>query len=80
MTRTSRWAYVVIWPKRSAAMDIKKLFHVLVMGGAILGGASGCGGGDKNPNASGNPSTTGPGTGTSDGGSDDGGGGGTHGW
>jgi hypothetical protein len=24
-------------------MDSKKLFHVLVVGGAILGGASGCG-------------------------------------
>jgi hypothetical protein len=28
-------------------MDSKKLFHVLVVGGALLGGVSGCGGDAK---------------------------------
>lgn len=56
-------------------MDIKKLFHVLVMGGAILGAVSSCGG-DKSTSTG--PQSN-PAGSTPDGGRD-GGGGGTQGW
>lgn len=57
-------------------MDIKKLFQVLVMGGAILGAVSSCGG-DKST-STGPQSNPGGSTGGADGG--DGGGGGPRGW
>ena len=56
-------------------MQIRKLFRVLVAGGAILGGVVGCGGSDGQGQTS--SPTTNPDGGTPDGG---GGGGGTHGW
>lgn len=59
-------------------MDVKKLFHVLVMGGAILGAVSSCGG-DKST-SSGPQSNPAGSTGSPDGGTDGGGGGGPRGW
>ena len=58
-------------------MEIRKLFQVLVAGGAILAGvATGCGG-----SGDGQTTTSTGGTGSNpDGGMPDGGGGGTPGW
>ena len=66
-------------------MDSKKLFHVLVMGGALLGGASGCGNEVKaTPGSSSDAGTTQQGDGgtgdNSDGGGGDDTGGGVQGW
>jgi hypothetical protein len=58
-------------------MKIKKLFQVLVVGGATLGAVA-CGPGPDNNNGNNqNPLTSDGGTG---GGNNDGGGGGTHFW
>ena len=67
-------------------MDSKKLFHVLVVGGALLGGASGCGDAVKSkPESSSDAGTTpqqsdGGTGGISDGGTGDDTGGGVQGW
>jgi hypothetical protein len=64
-------------------MDYRKLFHVLVVGGALAGAASGCGDDTKKdpPSAqnTGDAGTTDGGTST-DGGTDPDPGGGVEGW
>ncbi len=59
-------------------MQIRKLFRVLVAGGAILGGVIGCGGSDNSQGQTSSPTTGGDGGTNPDGGMP--GGGGTHGW
>jgi hypothetical protein len=61
-------------------MQIRKLFRVLVAGGAILGGVVGCGGASANSQGQTNSPTSGGDGGPNPDGGMPGGGGGTHGW
>jgi hypothetical protein len=57
-------------------MKLKKLFHVLVVGGATLGATMGCGPGGSDPNGQGTSPLSGNDGGSPDGGTGGGGGGG----